>query len=189
MHDAYEKFDFEHAGLKFRCELSQDYDHGKPWEEFDGIGIVREVYATYGRPEKKAGEVVIHSDGRYYWLYDIKSTTEKAKSEHWGVSGDTSGLTNKQITALAVRRDMEYCRDHLTGNRWFSVMEVYQIDDDGDKVGESQYLGGIDTGHSAADDAYMRDEAANLASEIAHEVLRESAERTYWESRDVVTYA
>jgi hypothetical protein len=184
-------------GIPVRIELAYDNDHGMPWDECDGHGIIRKAIAHYGRPEKSPGEVIIHSDRGHYWLYDFKGTTEKAKSEGWGISGNTSVMTKRQIVRAAVMRDMEHCREWLTGERYYIGITVTALNADGEEI-ESDSCWGFDYGCSREDMDYVENEAKEMAARIAESVfdqkrqawraaLREARQRRYWETRDIVT--
>lgn len=190
-----DEFDFEHAGLSFRCIVEQDTDIGPPWEENDGHGSIRTVYAYHSQPSKKPGEVIIHSERGDHWIYDYSGAVETAKRDGWGFSGmDRATMSAGQIAAEAVRRDMRYCREWLRGDRCWAQIEVFRIDADGERMGESEYLGGIDSGYSREDRDYLRQCAEELAGQIVdqarkawREALREVREARYWAARDVDT--
>ena len=191
-----ERFDFEHSGLLFRCVVEPDNDLQAPWIEHDGHGQIRSVSSYYGRPEKRPGEVIIYSERGEYWLYDVQATMQTARKDGWGLSEeDIAALGKKlnrtptkgEVTAESVRRDMDYCRQWLQGDRFWEMIEVFQIDDEGESISESEYLGGIDSGYDSESEKYVRECAAQLASEIARAVNKETVERDYWASRDVAT--
>lgn len=191
-----DKFDFEHSGLQFRCLVMQDDDMQAPWVEHDGHGQIRSVSYYYGRPKKRPGEIIIYSERGDYWLYDVQATMQTARQDGWGLSDeDIAALAKKlnrvptkgDITAESVRRDMEYCRQWLQGDRFWEMIEVFQINADCEPISESEYLGGIDSGYDSESQKYVRECAAELAGQIAHAVNKETAEREYWASRDVAT--
>ena len=191
-----ERFDFQHSGLMFRCVVEPDTDLQAPWIEHDGHGRIRSVSSYYGRPEKRPGEVIIYSERGEYWLYDVQATMQIAGNDGWGLSDeDVTALAAKlnrtptkgDITAGSVRRDMDYCRQWLQGDRFWQMIEVFQIDDEGERIGESEYLGCVDSGYGSECGEYVRECAAELAGEIARAVNKETAERDYWASRDVAT--
>ena len=189
-----DQFDFQHKGLNFRCIVNYDNDMGMPWDEHDGHGIIREARSVYGRPEKKPGERILHVDGYNYWIYNFQKTMKIAKSERWGSSKETPEMTKKQRAEAAVIADMEYCKDYLTGRRYWVFIEVYRINDNGHQISESEYLGGIDSGYSRRDDEYLKECAIELADGIHWQALkewrkslREARGRKYWATRDVIT--
>ena len=189
-----DQFDFQHNGLNFRCIVNYDNDYGMPWDEQDGHGIIREARSVYGRPDKKPGERILHVDGCDYWIYDFQETLKIAKNEGWGSNKETPEMTKNQKAEAAVISDMEYCRDFLTGRRYWVFIEVYRINDNGQQIGESEFLGGIDSGYSHEDDEYLKECAGELADGIYRQTLKEwreslheARERKYWATRDVAT--
>ena len=188
-----EKINFEFQGVPFQADIYPDYDHGMPWEEYDGCGVVRVTSSHYGRPEKAPGEIIIHSERGQYWLYDFQATTEKAKNENWGIAGDTSGMSQGEIIREAVNRDMRYCRDFLTGARFYVVARVWCTRDNGPDE-NPDYLGGIEYGYSRDCAQYLRETIEEMASGLYDQrsdrwraALKESRARKYWASRDVET--
>lgn len=190
-----DQFDFDHEGLSFRCIVSHDEHMGMPWDEHDGHGSVRHEYKYYGRPEKRAGEVIIYSERGDWWIYDYVGAVKKARAEKWGFNGmDRATMSPGQIAARAALLDMEYCREWLQGSRYWACIEVYRINADGEQVGQSDFLGGIDSGYSREDDDYLRECAAEVAGGFVYEArkawreaLREARQARYWASRDVQT--
>ena len=189
-----EKFQFENQGLNFECIVSPDDYCSMPWKENDGHGEMREIYSPYVRPDKKPGERIIYSDGRTYWVYDVAASIAIAKRDAWGCDEVTPGMSTGQGAAVSVESDIRYIVDWLNGDRFYVRIEVYQIDRDGEKRGDSEYLGGIDSGYSRASDAYRKDCANDLASEIVYEkrkawraAMKDCRARHYWVSRDIIT--
>lgn len=192
-----ETFDFEHAGLSFRCEVETDNDHSYPWKEYDGHGVIRETYSHYGRPEKKPGEVILLKEqNRPVYLYDVPATIKKATLDGWGLSEEkTSELTlrlkrtptKKELIAESVRQDMECVREWLTGDRFYEQIEVYRIDDEENLIGESEFLSGLDSGYDNECQEYVKEQAIELAGQIARRETKETKEREYWAERDVLT--
>lgn len=189
-----EEFDFDHNGMKFRCIVSQDEFMGTPWTEHDGHGEIREAYQYYGKPEKKPGEVIIYSERGDYWIYDFAGAVRKAKKDGWGSADCTPEMSKGQRAETAARADMKYCREWLQGDRWWACIEVFRVDADGEKIGESEYLGGIDSGYSKEDESYLRECATELATGIHAQALgawrsalKEARQRKYWACRDIET--
>lgn len=188
MRDSFEQFDFVADGISFRCEISSDSHNAPPWVEYDGHGVIRTVSSYYGNPDKKPGEVILYSDRGDYWLYDVQATTEKAKREVWGCRGEAAGLTPGQRAAQAVREDFEYCRKWLQGDIFWTVLEVYPIDEEGEKIGEdSDYLGGVEYGYTKELGEYVKQTAKEMGEGMAYPMNKEKSEADYWASRDVVT--
>ncbi len=192
-----EKFDFEHAGLSFRCEVETDNDIAYPWREYDVHGVIRETHSYYGRPEKKPSEVILLNErNRPIYLYDVPASIKKATLESWGLSEEKIAEltillkrtpTKKEIIAESVRQNMEYVREWLIGDRFYEQIEVYRIDDEEKRIGESAFLSGIESGYDKSSQQYIKECAFELAGEIAHLENKETKEREYWEERDVLT--
>lgn len=142
-------FTFTHENRKFLARVYADHDMGRPWEEHDGHGDIREGYTGFtGYAEKRGGEVVIgevafsHRKARV-WLYDVAATIKRARKEGWGISEQQTEalgvrlyaqsktpkprLTKREIVAEAVRLDMERMSAWLN-DRWtwcgVSVVEM-----------------------------------------------------------------
>lgn len=143
MSDCYETRDIEQNGTTYRVEFIADYDTGAPWEEHDGHGIV----SDWENRDKKPGEVVIASDRGAKRFYDIAATTRIAKRDKWGVSdADTSKITPAQITALAVRRDMERMRDWCNDVWHWCGVSVFPLTEDGYELrSKTESLWGIES--------------------------------------------
>jgi hypothetical protein len=196
--DAFHTETQEHHGLTVQIEyISDDDRRGYPWEDYDGHGIIRHAYSHYSRPDKKPGEVVIYSGRDGHWIYDLAETTQKAKAENWGITGDTSGLTAKQITALAVRQDMDYCRKFLDGSIFYVGIRCTVLNANGEETEHEDSCWGIEYGYGKDSD-YAKGEAASMAESLASHVmaerkanwgaaLAEARERRYWAERDIVT--
>lgn len=188
MFDSFDQFDFVADGVSFRCEVSSDSHNAPPWVEYDGQGIIRTVSSYYGRPDKKPGEVILYSDRGEYWLYDVQATTEKARREGWGCRGEAAGLTRGQRIAQAVHENISYCRKWLCGDIFWTVLQVYSIDDEGEMIGEhSDYLGGVEYGYCKESQEYVKQTAEEMGSGIAYTMNKEKTEADYWASRDVQT--
>jgi hypothetical protein len=185
----------KHEGREFKVTKYYDEDHSAPWIEQDGHGVIREISSRYGRPDKKPGEVVIHSDRGHYWLYDIQETTQIAKRDQWGLCPEDVaklGLkTRGEIVRESVRRDMKHCEGYLEGWWHYIGVCVQIIGPDGEPEGEpfTNAIWGID---SSGD--YWEEVARELADSILFEkreawrtALKEARERRYWNSQDVVT--
>ena len=192
---------FEKDGREYLVQFSRDDFHGAPWKECDGHGRIRESFNYYGTPEKRAGEIVIHSNRGNHWIYDFAGTIKDARRDGWGLSADDlerlradlgRAPTRREIVACAVRRDMEFCAAWLD-NQWeyvvVNVSHVIRDDDDSFSIGENECIGGVETWRD-----YHMECAHDLADDLAHRLRemedaekREQIEREYWQSRDVLT--
>lgn len=199
-------FEIEQApGTTFRVKFPHDDSHGAPWEEEDGHGPVRRVVSHYSRPDKRPGEVAIHSNRFDHWLYDVAEATRIAKRDGWGLCPDEKAKlaerlgrqpTPGDIAAESVRRDMEYLRRWLNDDWWYVGVVVELLDDDGDVVDERS-IWGIES--DSGD--YLEETARDLAFELAsdhelttedierrrQEAIAEADERQRWAERDVIT--
>lgn len=143
MSDCYATRDIEKNGKTYRVEFIFDSDMGAPWEEDDGYGIV----SDWESRDKKPGEVVISEDRGAKRFYDIAATTRIAKRDGWGVSDtDTSKMTQAQITALAVLRDMERMRGWCNDAWHWCGVSVFPLSKDGDELrSKTESLWGIES--------------------------------------------
>jgi hypothetical protein len=203
MREHYDYFDFELHGVAFRAFLVANESHGRPWEEYDGHGPVREVSKDYsGHIQKKPGERPLYVGGRgeYSWAYDWQEAMKIARRDGWGVSGGRlPGETARQYAARAVAADFEHlmgwCADH-----WhYCGVCVSRIDEDGEPLDEPYEfaLWGIES--NAGD--HLREVAEENAAQILHAnglmpeqkrqawraALKEARESRYWAARGVKT--
>lgn len=202
MRDSYNSFDFELHGVAFRAFLVADEDHGRPWEESDGHGPVRQVAKGYNGLEKRPGERPLYVGGRgeYSWAYDWQAAMKIARRDGWGVSGGRlPGETARQYAARAVTADFEFLRAWCNDAWHYCGVCVSRLDEDGETLDEpySYALWGIES--NAAD--YLREVANENAAEILHAngltpeqkraawraALKEAREARYWAARDVQT--
>ena len=139
----FETRDIEQNGKTYRVEFIFDSDTGAPWKEHDGHGIV----SDWESRDKKPGEVVISEDRGSKRFYDVDETTRIAKRDGWGVSDtDTSKMTPAQITALAVRRDLERMRDWCNDVWHWCGVSVFPLTEDGDELrSKTESLWGIES--------------------------------------------
>lgn len=145
-------------GRDYRVRKSYDYDCGKPWEESDMHGPVREVRGRNerGYVDKRAGEVELFCDGRRTgttWLYDVAEATKIAKRDSWGCPLTdeemlTIGLTMnvRERARRAVEADVEALTMFLTGEWWWCVCSA-AFESDFQREGEAcewDHLGGVE---------------------------------------------
>jgi hypothetical protein len=149
-------------GLTFAVRIEHDDCMGAPWTEHDGHGIVSEWTSR----SKAPGEKVLASDRTSKRYYDIQATIELAIKDGWGASGNTEGMTKRQIAALAVEQDFEHlqawCNDDW---RWVYVM-VTLLDVERNATNERESLGGVES----SDSEYLKSTAIELATEIANRI-------------------
>lgn len=131
-----------------------DEDHGAPWEESDGHGIVSD-WRTKG--SKRPGERIMTEQHGLCRFYDWQATMKQAKAEGWGGSIDRDGCPSSMTTEEAVQADFDYlcawCRDewHYCG------IEVIDI-----ATKESAAVWGIESDQ----DAYHEQVITDLISEL-----------------------
>jgi hypothetical protein len=150
---------------------------GLPWEEQDGHGLIRQIHRSFGKPDKKPGEVILYGERGSYWIYDVAGTTKIATKDGWGLGEEREQAlgemlrrppTKKEITAEAVRQDMDFCRKFLSGDIvWFTVSCWSEEDPDA-----IEYLSGFLCEHG---DSYLEDAAKMMAGDYL--VLKESAQK------------
>ncbi len=183
----------EHRGVTVRIKYFYDHDAGCPWENSDGHGVIRSEYSYYGKPEKKPGEVLIQGERGSYHIYDWQESTRIAKRDGWGVSNPPAGLTQKQITALAVKADFDYLRGWINDNWYYVGVVCTVLDVDGEETGIEDSCWGFETLNEYHETA-GREMAESLA-ESTHKArlhqwraaLKEARARKYWASRGVGT--
>ena len=171
-----EEWTFTHNGQDYRAVISYDDCLGAPWKEHDGHCDVREVSNNYGAEygeSKRTGEYVFHrGDSRHSWAYvaDIPDCMRVAMRDGWGAPDDDVARfvakhgrqpSKRETAYLAVTADLEFLRGWLADNWCWVDVEVYPVDSEGERIGESEYLGGID---SLSGD-YIRDEVAHELAE------------------------
>lgn len=165
-----ESFNFDHAGKTFLAEIYTDDGMCPPWENSDCHGIV----SDWETRNKLPGELVLSEDGRSRRFYDVQETMKKARADGWGLSEPALAklceslgrpATRGETTAAAVRADFEFLRGWCIGEWCYVGVCVRALDADGEAISEpfEHALWGVKSG----DAAYIREVAAELASEIA----------------------
>lgn len=185
----------EAPGCTFRVSVEDDDCKDPPWECCDGHGPVRQVYAYYGRPEKRPGERILHEDRGTYWLYDWEAACKMAREDGWNAAPyDAPNRIER-----AVQADFDYLRGWLT-DQWNYVGVCVRMIDDNDEPITGEYdhaLWGIE---SDAKD-YIEETAHELALQCAEDkgrtteqrraswlaALKERREVLHWAARDVLT--
>lgn len=129
---------FKHDTRTFTVRVDYDTSMGRPWEEHDGHGPVRELRRHSAHREiKHAGERVLHRDGADVWLYDWQEATKIAKRDGWGISWDERRAfalkhwrqpTRKEVVRMAVQSDFDYLRRWLN-DQWHWVYVRVECDD------------------------------------------------------------
>lgn len=165
---SYDSFDFEFNGKPYRAKLYHDECTGAPWKEHDGHGPVSD---WRHKDSKRAGEWELNESHGSYRFYDAKEAQAIALRDGWGLGADElAALTHKagriptkgMIAAEAVRMDYKRLRGWCVDDWHWCGVEVQALDSEGDPVGETQSLWGIES--DAGD--YFQEVAKELAAEI-----------------------
>lgn len=205
-----EKTTVEVDGLTFKVEIKQDEDYGRPWDESDGHGPVREAKRNYhyGRIEKAHGERILHAgdSNEYSWVYDWNGALKLAEKDGWGVSekdrpANWDSLSRAQQSELAVQRDFEFLKAWCDEN-WVccGVCVTLMIEDeDGDLVEydgplTAQFhdsLWGVEYWQydklESEENSHVNETIQELCGGMAEIYVKEAAEKLHWAERDVVT--
>ena len=185
---------------EFEARMYYDYDTGRPWEESDGHGPVRQIHR---RDEKRPGERIMYSGERNacMWAYDVQAATVQAERDGWGLNDEAmSKLTSRlkrmptkgEVLAAAVQADYEHL-DGWVNDRWhWTGVAVLPVDENGDVDDSEEFAHSIWGIESGGD--YWREVAEELAGEIiradavsSETAIREAGERAFWAERDVMT--
>ena len=171
----------EIMGLTFAVTFDYDQDIGAPWDWSDCHGPVRigRNHAD-GQSDKRPGERPLNRptwrENQYY--YDWEEACKLARKDGWNAAPyDAPNRVHR-----AVQADFDYLSAWVNGDWQYVVVGICQVDDDGNEIGDWNYLGGVETYRD-----YHHEMAREMAEEMARRIIRESKERAYWESRDVET--
>lgn len=182
-------------GHRFRVYVEQDDINEAPWQSEDGHGPVRFDYAYYGRPSKRPGERILHSDRGSYWFYDWQAACKMARKDGWNAEPfDAPGRIER-----AVQADFGRLRRWLSGDWFYVGVCVALLNESGDDATNkySHALWGIESDC----EEYIAEVAQELALECAKSegitieqrreawrgALKEARERQHWAQRDVAT--
>ena len=151
---------FEHRGYTFHVRIEPDQDHGAPWEENDGHGIVSE----WTTRDKAPGERVLASDRSHRRYYDVVETLAIAKRDGWGTAdGRRDGESAKAYAARAVEADFEYLRRWCADDWQYVGVIVSAVDEDGNPDDDlSLSLWGVES---------LNDHPSEIARELADELM------------------
>jgi len=174
-----------HGGYSVRVEVTRDDCMGEPWKEHYGYGIV----SDWTTRDKTPGERVLCEDRGSKHYYDVSASMVKARAEGWDAPPYTG--TKGERAARAVDRDFDYLR-RWCNDDWYWVVVGVEVSHRG-AILDTDYCGGIES-----DGDYWREHAADVANctiesdrtkrKAAAVAARiEKRERSYWESRDMVT--
>lgn len=208
MSEAFKTEIVEREGAHFKIEFFYDNDQGRPWEESDGHGRVREARRRHASTtydgEKRAGEIPLNDPDRneYQFFYDWQEAVATARKE-WGIGDEelaklTAKLgrqpTKGEIAVQAVKQDIKYLRGWLNDSWCYVGITVTRVtlDEDEEEVIEEHEEHSV-WGFETLEDYHLKG-----AEEVLSDVMREyketlkkeaeeAAERQFWEERDVVT--
>lgn len=156
MSDTIYKYTFEHKGHTFTARHVADYDHGPPWEDYDGHGV---IVASRDRdddaPQGRYRSLSLQSD----WYYDMHATREVATRDQWGIAPEKAkGLTQTQITEAAIEADYQFLRGWACDEWSYVGVDVSHVS----LPGEHESLWGIESNA----DAYLKEVAKELADQL-----------------------
>lgn len=193
----YDQDIIEKNGMRFRIHIEDDGDHGAPWEDYDGHGVI----SDWTQGDKKPGERVLCTDRSSKRFYDVQATMKVAKRDGWGLGPEAKQkLADKlgrvptagEITAQAVENDFEHLRRWCTDQWRYVGVCVEQIDEDDQPLTDKYEYAcwGMESDDAAGLEEAAEDYAdqiirANVAAEAA--AIAEEMEVEYWNSRGVVT--
>lgn len=150
---------FDRQGRTFRVHFPFDADHGAPWDESDGHGVVSE----WTTREKRPGERVLVEDHGRRRYYDVEATLTIATRDGWGTTPERRpDETARAYRARAVEADFQFLRGWCRDEWHYCGVVVTLVDD----PRESESLWGIED--NAGD--YLDSVAYELADEIIDRV-------------------
>ena len=141
-------------GSLFRVTVEQDSDHGEPWNEEDGHGVISE----WTQRAKKPGEMILCSDRDQHRFYDISATMRIAVRDEWGPQ--IPYRTPQQAAAAAVQADYQRMRAWCNDDWRYVGVIVKALDGSGRR----ESLWGIES-----DSDYWKEVARELAEQILSE--------------------
>lgn len=160
-----------YSGLTFAVRTEDDTDHGAPWDECDGHGVV----SQWTTRSKYPGELVLCEDRGQRRFYDFAASMRIAKRDGWGLSDEHKAemaaklgreATRGEIVAESVRLDYEYLRRWCNDQWRYVGVIVTLLDVEGEQTSRDASLWGIE---SDADD-YLAEVSRELAQEVAGQV-------------------
>lgn len=152
-----------HNGCEYQVTIEPDFDHGAPWEECDGHGIVSE----WTRRSKLPGELILSEDRGLYRYYDFAESCKIARKDGWDAKPYNTGQeTKRQQAAKAAMSDYEYLRQWCN-DQWsyVGVVVTAKCACCDEFTGSDASLWGIES-HSGE---YLEQVARELIAEIAPE--------------------
>lgn len=160
--------EFEHDGHTFRVAMHDDDDAGMPWENSDFHGPV----SDWTRRAKLPGEMVLCKDGSSSRYYDFAEAVRIARKDGWDAQPFNEGQeTRGQQAHKAAMSDYDNLRRFCSGYWNYIGVTVELLDDDGDTMGETESLSGIESDAGE----YLETVAHELADEILARLGRQLA--------------
>lgn len=177
-------------GVTVQIEYFYDDEiRAQPWSEYDGNVNIYEL-----RGDKKPSEIVLKTNGRTAWAYDIKDAISQAKRESWGTDPrGTQNLTKKQRILLAVEHNVELWRGWLNDGWHYVGVVCTVLDSEGEETDISDSCWGfesLDDYHETAGREMAESLAESTHKARLHQwraALKEARARKYWACRGVET--
>ena len=149
-------------GMDFAVYLDMDESSRAPWREYDCRGPV----SDWTSRDKRPGEWVLCEDGSSKRYYNYQEACRIARRDRWGGYQGT----RRQIAALAARADYERLRAWCNDDWYFAILQVRLLDDYGDVIAESNYIGSVESdGWQSCAEDLARELIADLQEMAAEE--------------------
>ena len=170
---------------RYRVRFACDDDHGLPWEDDDGRGIVLDWRSREG---KKPGWRVLNIDGGSARYFDWGGTMKKAKQDGWGLGEEelaklTADLgaapTPGQIAERATQMEFDFLRAYCNDDWSYVGIEVVAIIDGEPDESLEETCWGFETWKD-----YHLEAAQMLARDLDSWVVAELAARAATEERN-----
>lgn len=176
-HTGYEPQQFTLYGVTFTCQLQRDEDHGPPWEDDDGRGIVTAWIDRLDRDAADAAQLrILSSDHGRARYFDQLATLQKATRDQWGLGPEAmqellaeftqyteATIPREIVIDRAVQLEYQFLRDWCE-DRWEYVGVIVTLDG---AHGIERSLWGIES----SEQDYLNE----TARELAEEILRDRA--------------
>ena len=117
--DEFHRETLTHKGHTFNVAHIYDRDHGEPWKENDGHGVITDWIDPADAPKGARALSFDNGSTHHTRFYDWAASIKLARADKWGLPDNelaalatTLGRkpTKADIAAEAVRRDYEYLR-------------------------------------------------------------------------------
>lgn len=160
-------------GTHYRVRVSYDDFADEPWDYCDGHGPVSEWTAR----DKRAGELILATDGRSKRYYNFQEAIKIAKRDGWGCDGLTGKETPGEKAVKAVMADFKHLKAWCDNEWHYAVLHVVLLDSEGEIAGYDEYLGGVEFGYGME---YWKEEAANMAEELERALKTATDKQLAW---------